>query len=159
MAPGILHYSLQASGNSLILYAMNLSNIFRSKALVVALLGVVLASSGCAVHMAATQPSSKPTSLFRVGTPKEKLIAYFGAPTSMLVRDGVTYDVYTFTNGSNGATKVFKCLLYGICDLATLGITEIIFTPTESALRSRDKAYEVSYDSEGRVNKVVCLRW
>lgn len=138
---------------------MNFSKFLRSKALAVGLLGLVLATSGCAVHMAATQPSSKPTSLFRIGTPKEKLVAYFGAPTSTVVRNGVTYDVYTFTNGSNGTTKVLKCLLYGICDLATLGITEIIFTPAESALRSRDKAYEVSYDAEGRVDKVVCLRW
>ncbi len=138
---------------------MKLSALYRVLPLMILVLGSTLVTSGCAVHMAATQPSSKPTSLFRVGTPKEKLIAYFGAPTSTLVRDGVTYDVYTFTNGSNGSTKVLKCLLYGICDLATLGITEIIFTPTESALRSRDKAYEVSYDAEGRVDKVVCLRW
>ena len=138
---------------------MKFSAFFHIRPLMLLVMGVVLATSGCAVHMAATQPSSKPTSLFRVGTPKEKLIAYFGAPTSTIVRNGVTYDVYTFTNGSNGSTKFFKCLLYGICDLATLGITEIIFTPTESALRSRDKAYEVSYDADGRVATVVCLRW
>lgn len=138
---------------------MNLLKLFRVKFLLPTVLGLVFATSGCAVHMAATQPSSKPTSLFRVGTPKEKLIAYFGAPTSTIQRNGTTYDVYTFTNGSNGSTKVFKCLLYGICDLATLGITEVIFTPTESALRSRDKAYEVSYDEQGRVASVVCLRW
>jgi len=119
----------------------------------------MLSLSGCAVHMAATQPSAKPTSLFRVGTPKEKLVANFGAPTSTIVRNGTTYEIYTFTNGSNGGTKVFKCLLYGVCDLATLGITEVLFTPTECALRSRDKAYEVSYDSDGRVASVTCLKW
>lgn len=138
---------------------MNLSKLFLPKALAAALLGLVLATSGCAVHMAATQPSAKPTGLFRVGTPKEKLIANFGAPTSTIQRNGTNYDIYTFTNGSNGGTKVCKCLLYGICDLATLGITEVIFTPTECALRSRDKAYEVSYDADGRVASVVCLRW
>ena len=42
---------------------------------------------------------------------------------------------------------------------ATLGITEVIFTPVESALRKRDKAYEVSYDSNGDVNCVKVLRW
>lgn len=134
--------------------------IFSRISLMAALaLTVILSSSGCAVHMAATQPSAKPTSLFRDGTPKEKLVANFGAPTSTIVRNGTTYDIYNFTNGSNGATKVFKCLLYGICDLATLGITEVLFTPTECALRSRDKAYEVSYDADGRVNSVNCLKW
>ncbi|MFZ0435087.1 MAG: hypothetical protein WAL87_03825 [Chthoniobacterales bacterium] len=138
---------------------MSLSKPFRFSLLTSLALSVFLSMSGCAVHMAATQPSAKPTRLFRVGTPKEKLIANFGAPTSTIVRNGTTYDVYTFTNGSNGGTKVFKCLLYGVCDLATLGITEVLFTPTECALRSRDKAYEVSYDADGRVASVVCLKW
>ena len=138
---------------------MSLSKPFRFSVLTSLALSVFLSMSGCAVHMAATQPSAKPTQLFRVGTPKEKLIANFGAPTSTIVRNGTTYDVYTFTNGSNGGTKVFKCLLYGVCDLATLGITEVLFTPTECALRSRDKAYEVSYDADGRVASVVCLKW
>jgi len=138
---------------------MNPSQILRFSALPSLVLSILLSTSGCAVHMAATQPSAKPTGLFRVGTPKEKLIANFGAPTSTIVRNGTTYDVYKFTNGSNGGTKVFKCLLYGVCDLATLGITEVLFTPTECALRSRDKAYEVSYDADGRVASVVCLKW
>jgi outer membrane protein assembly factor BamE (lipoprotein component of BamABCDE complex) len=119
----------------------------------------VLSSSGCAVHMAATQPSSKPTSLFRDGTSKDQLVAYFGPPTSTVVHDGTTYDIYTFENGSNGSTKFLKCLFYGICDVGTLGITEVIFTPIESALRKRDKAYRVSYDSNGDVNSVKVLRW
>lgn len=87
------------------------------------------------------------------------MIAIFGAPTSTIQRNGTTFDIYTFTNGSNGGTKLFKCLLYGIGDLATLGITEVIFTPTECALRSRHKAYEVSYDAEGRPDRVQCLKW
>jgi hypothetical protein len=138
---------------------MNSSNLFRFRAFLVLVVATMLSMSGCAVHMAATQPSAKPTGLFRVGTPKEKLVANFGAPTSTIVRNGTTYDIYTFTNGSNGGTKVFKCLLYGVCDLATLGITEVLFTPAECALRSRDKAYEVSYDADGRVASVVCLKW
>jgi hypothetical protein len=138
---------------------MNPFHFFRFRALLLLVLATALSTSGCAVHMAATQPSAKPTGLFRVGTPKEKLIANFGAPTSTIVRNGTTYDVYTFTNGSHGGTKVGKCLLYGLCDLATLGITEVIFTPAECALRSRDKAYEVSYDADGRVASVTCLKW
>lgn len=138
---------------------MNFSNLSRFPQFPALALALILCTSGCAVHMAATQPSAKPTGLFRVGTPKEKLVANFGAPTSTIVRNGTTYDIYTFTNGSHGGTKVCKCLLYGLCDLATLGITEVIFTPAECALRSRDKAYEVSYDSDGRVATVTCLKW
>ena len=43
-----------------------------------------------------------------------------------------------------------KNLFYGICDVGTMGITEVIFTPLESALRKRDKAYEVSLRPEWR---------
>ena len=134
--------------------AMNFRSFF------LPLLGLaVLSSSGCAVHMAATQPTAKPTGLFHDGTSKEQLVANFGAPTSTVVRGGTTFDIYTFENGSHGSTKFLKCLFYGICDVGTLGITEVIFTPLESALRKRDKAYEVSYDPNGDVNSVKVLRW
>jgi hypothetical protein len=130
------------------------------KAILFSLLGLaVLSTTGCAVHMAATQPTAKPTGLFHNGTSKEQLVANFGAPTSSIVRNGTTYEIYTFENGSHGTTKVLKCLLYGLCDLCTLGITEIIFTPAESALRSRNKAYEVSYDPQGDVDSVKVLKW
>jgi hypothetical protein len=130
------------------------------KTFLLPLLGAaILSTSGCAVHMAATQPSARPTGLFRDGTPKEKLVANFGAPSSTIYRNGTTYDIYTFQNGSHGGTKVLKCLFYGVCDLCTLGLTELIFTPAECVLRSRDKAYEVSYDANGDVDSVKVLKW
>lgn len=119
---------------------------------------MLLTQQGCAVFMAARQPTRKDLSLFKIGTPRSLLIAEFGAPAVTEVRDGKKYEIFRFTQGYSGPVKVGRALFHGTADVFTLGLWEVIGTPTEMVLDGTEIAYEVSYDENNRVDSVNLLK-
>ncbi|HUL41655.1 MAG TPA: hypothetical protein VLV32_07105 [Burkholderiales bacterium] len=118
-------------------------------------LSLVLAS-GCSVYMAAHQPEKKDTTLLVRGTPRSLLLTEFGQPASTEMRDGKRIDYFTFVQGSTSDTaKNSRAIFYGAADLLTLGLFEVVSTPTELALGGDKITYEVTYDSDDKVEKVV----
>lgn len=109
--------------------------------------------------MAAKQPSKKNIELFKAGTPRSLILAEFGMPTAAEVRsDGRKYEVYRFTQGYSTGAKTGRSLLHGVADVFTLGIWEVIGTPTEGAFSGDEMAFEVRYDNNDKIDEVVVLK-
>lgn len=119
---------------------------------------LIFAISGCSVFMAAKQPSTKNVDLFKVGTPRSMLLAEFGLPTISEVRNGKKCEIYKFVQGYSTGAKAGRAVFHGTADVLTLGLWEIIGTPTEGAFSGDEMAYEVSYDENDRIDQVTTLK-
>ncbi|MFI4922960.1 MAG: hypothetical protein ACHP6J_04525 [Burkholderiales bacterium] len=112
-------------------------------------------SSGCSVYMATHQPDKKDTTLFATGTPRSLLLAEFGQPLASETREGKHVDVFSFVQGYSQGAKSSRAILHGVADVFTLGLWEVVGTPTESVLNGDKLIYEVTYDANDKVEKVV----
>jgi len=113
---------------------------------------------GCSVYMAAHQPDKKDVGLFAVGTPKNLLISEFGNPTATTTKDGKTVDIFSFVQGYSTGAKVGRGLAHGAADVLTLGLWEVVCTPTESAFDGDKMVYQVTYNDDDIVENVVVLK-
>lgn len=118
----------------------------------------VVASSGCAVVMAAKQPDYKNVDLFKVGTPRGALLGEFGHPTATDTKpNGTKCDTFSFTQGYSGGAKAGRAFMHGVADVLTLGLWEVIGTPTEAVFSGSTVGYQACYDKEDRVQTVILL--
>ena len=85
------------------------------------------------------------------------LIAEYGAPTESENRDGIDYDTFKFIQGYSTGAKVGRAVFHGVADVLTIGLWEVVGTPTEAIFDGDKMAYEVSYDEENRVDQVTVL--
>jgi hypothetical protein len=115
-------------------------------------------SSGCSVFMAAKQPDKKNVELFKVGTPRSALLGEFGAPAVTETRDGKKYEIYKFVQGYSTGAKTGRALFHGAADVMTLGLWEVVGTPTEAIFSGDDMAFEVSYDQYDQIDQVTVLK-
>ena len=82
-----------------------------------------------------------------------------GSPiASETKQDGKRVDVFSFTQGYSTANRVGRTLFHGVADVATLGLWEIVATPTEATFDGKKAAFEVTYDLNDRVEKFVRLQ-
>ncbi|WON74855.1 hypothetical protein [Nitrosospira sp. Is2] len=121
----------------------------------VAFAWVVLVISGCSVYMAAQQPPKKNISLFSVGTPRDMLLAEFGTPSVSETKDGRRREIFTFKQGYSTATRAGRAVFHGVADVFTLGLWEVVGTPTELVFQGEEMAFDVSYDENDRIDKVT----
>lgn len=115
-------------------------------------------SSGCSVFMAAKQPDKKNVELFRVGTPRSVLLGEFGAPAVTEIRDGKKYEIFKFVQGYSTGAKAGRALFHGAADVMTLGLWEVVGTPTEAIFSGEEMAFEVSYDEDDQVDQITVLK-
>lgn len=133
-------------------------SMWRSTILIIIIVTFAV-TSGCSVYMAAEQPDKKNLDLFKVGTPRSLLLSEFGLPVVSEVSDnGERVEVYTFTQGYSAGTKAGRAVFHGAADVLTLGLWEVIATPTESMLNGDEMAYEVRYDQNDLISQVVGLK-
>ena len=126
------------------------------KALILVLL--IITMTGCSVFMAAKQPGLKDVELFAVGTHRSLLLAEFGYPIAKEDRDGKLYEVFSFIQGYSAGAKAGRAVFHGVADVVTLGLWEIVGTPTEGVFSGDKTVYEVSYDEKSRVDAVILLK-
>jgi len=67
-------------------------------------------------------------------------------------------DIYSFTQGYSKAARVSRTIGHGAADVLTLGLWEVVGTPTEAAFNGTPVVYEVTYDSSDRIENVVVLK-
>jgi hypothetical protein len=108
--------------------------------------------------MAAQQPSKKNIGLFSVGTPRDMLLAEFGMPSVTETKDGRRREIFTFKQGYSTATRAGRAVFHGVADVLTLGLWEVVGTPTELVFQGEEMAFDVSYDENDRVDKVTVLK-
>lgn len=87
--------------------------------------------SGCSVFMAAKQPEKKNIELLRIGTPRALLVSEFGLPISSSSLNGEKVEIFKFIDGYSAGAKAGRAVFHGAADIVTLGLWEIIGTPTE----------------------------
>jgi hypothetical protein len=117
----------------------------------------MVTGNGCSVYMASTQPTQKNLQFLSVGTPRSLVLAELGQPQASEVKDGKRVDVFSFVQGYSKGTKATRAVFHGVADVFTLGLWEVVGTPTESIFNGEQMACEVTYDTSDRVEKVVTL--
>lgn len=127
-------------------------------AMILVAIGTALAGSGCAAYMAANQPGKKDVAVLSKGQPRARLIAELGPPISTETKDGVRRDIFKFTQGYHTAAKVGRAVLHGAADVVTLGLWEVVGTPTEGYFNGTEVSAEVIYDANDNVDRIVPLR-
>lgn len=114
--------------------------------------------NGCSVYMASNQPTAKNLDLLKEGTPRTLLIAEYGVPLETKTVSGSSKcEVFKFTQGYSSGAKATRAVFHGIADVFTLGLWEVIGTPTESVFTGDYMVYEVCYDEKERAKSVVLL--
>lgn len=114
--------------------------------------------TGCGVYMAAKQPDAKNIDLFAVGTPRALMLAEFGMPTVAETRNGRRYEIFKFVNGYSAGAKAGRAVFHGAADVLTLGLWEVVATPTEGIFSGDEMAFRVRYDNDDRIDEVVALK-
>ena len=115
--------------------------------------------SSCSVYMAAKQPDKLDTSLFKVGTHRNQLLAEFGLPIASEVKeDGFKYEIFSFIQGYSDGAKAGRAVFHGVADVLTIGLWEVVGTPTEAVFDGDKVAYQVRYDVKEVVNQVVAVK-
>jgi len=108
--------------------------------------------------MAAKQPGKKDLTVLQSGTSRDVVVAELGAPYLSEVQAGKKVDYYGFTQGYGTVTKTARAVAHGAADVATLGIWEVIGTPTESVFDGTEVRLKVTYDYADRVESVEPLK-
>ena len=117
----------------------------------------MLMNSGCSVVMASKQPSKKNTTMLNAGIPRSLVVAEFGAPVISEIKEGKRYEIYTFVQGYSTASKVGRAFWHGAADVATVGLWEIIGTPTETVFNGKKMSYEIFFDQNDNVESYKLL--
>lgn len=112
---------------------------------------------GCSVFMAVKQPPKKNLNVLTKGYPRSAVIAELGAPVSSEERNGKIVDIFAFRQGYSKPVKAGRALFHGAADVFSLGLWEIIGTPTEMIIDGRDVKVEVLYDERNVVEKTTYL--
>jgi hypothetical protein len=74
------------------------------------------------------------------------------------VKDGKKHEIYKFVQGYSGGAKAGRAFFHGAADVVTLGLWEVVGTPTESVFSGDEQAYEVEYDDADRIALVILLK-
>ena len=114
--------------------------------------------TGCSAYMAANQPGQKDLTLLNPGQPRAKLIAEFGQPVHSETKDGARRNIFQFTQGYHASVRAGRAIAHAAADFATLGLWEVVGTPTEGYLNGTQLSAEVVYDKDDRVAQVIPLK-
>lgn len=131
---------------------------FRGILKLILAIGVMLASSGCAVVMATRQPDKKDLGVFKKGSDRSMVIGEVGKPISSEQQAGKKIDLYKFAQGYSTVTKAGRALFHGAADVFTLGMWEAVGTPAEAILHGREMLVKVIYNESDKIEKVELLK-
>ena len=92
----------------------------------------------------------KDTTVLAEGVPREVVISEFGAPVSTDKEDVIRTDIFTFHKGSDTNWKVGRAIFHTAADVVTLGLWEIVGTPTEVLVKGDRITATVVYDKKDR---------
>jgi hypothetical protein len=114
--------------------------------------------SGCSVFMAAKQPDAKNIELFKTGTSRKALWAEFGPPLISEQTNGQKVEIFTIIQGYSKLAKTGRAIFHGAADVFTLGLWEIIGTPTELFFDGTEMAFHVIYDENDQLEQVNIIK-
>jgi len=142
----------------MILLAINVAALKRKLLIAILKLVGVIAISGCSVFMAAKQPEKKDIDLLQEGVTRTQLISEFGAPVISEYKNGKRFEIFKFVQGYSTGAKAGRAFLHGAANVATLGLWELVGTPTEITFSGNDMAFQVQYDESDVIEEVVIIK-
>ncbi len=140
--------------NNIRIIMINLIKFILSAALLVIL---TMQVSGCSVFMAAKQPEKKDISLLKEGVSRAVLISEFGAPVISEYKNDKRFEIFKFVQGYSTGAKAGRAFFHGAASVATLGLWELVGTPTEITFNGDEMAFQVSYDENDLVDEVKLI--
>src|SRR5712692_8654359 len=123
----------------------NMKSILRVCA---ALLASQLAA--CSVYMEATRPTPVDLNDYQLGMTRDAVLEKLGAPDSTaLESDGMSCDFYRlYTRGYGAGGKIPIAVAEGAADVFTLGLAEIVLTPTEGVTKNEKHPITICYNGQ-----------
>ena len=124
-------------------------NLFRS-----VLLGAAMATfaslSGCSVYMEATRPTPVELDEYQIGQTRDSVLERLGAPENTAKEsDGASCDFYKlYTKGYGAGGKIPLAVAEGAADVFTLGLAEIVLTPTEGVTKNEKHPVAICYKDD-----------
>jgi hypothetical protein len=118
---------------------------------------VLCIAGGCSVYMEATRPTPVDLAEFTPGESRLSVLEDVGAPvTTTKDHDGNTCDLHLlYITGYGDPVKVPLAILEGAADFFTIGLAEIILSPTESVTRNEKKPVWFCYKNDSLLNVTV----
>ena len=106
--------------------------------------------SGCSVYMEATRPSPIDLGKFHPGDSRASVTDQLGAPvTSSTGAGGTSCDLYLlYITGYGYGGKVPLAVAEAAADVFTIGLAEIVLSPTESVTRNEKKQVWFCYQND-----------
>jgi hypothetical protein len=103
--------------------------------------------------MEANRPDPVNLKKFVVGeSTRMNIVAQVGGPSSTMQDNGHSCDVYKlYTHGPSGVGKGAIAAGEAVADIFTLGLAEIIFTPTEAATKNTKHTVIFCYEPDGKL--------
>ncbi|MBP8006208.1 MAG: hypothetical protein KAZ18_04855 [Acinetobacter sp.] len=121
------------------------------KIIIVLGLAILLSLQGCAAVMASNQPHKKNLAVLDVGKHRNHVISELGAPVVSETLNGERKEIYTFQQGYSKAARISRTMWHTTADIATIGLWEIIGSPTEIYFSGQQLSYEVVFDAQDKV--------
>jgi outer membrane protein assembly factor BamE (lipoprotein component of BamABCDE complex) len=120
---------------------------------ILALCAALLLASGtsaCSVYMEATRPTPTDLNAFQVGMTRDQVVEKLGAPdTTAVAFDGLSCDFYKlYTRGYGAGGKVPIAIAEGAADFFTIGLAEIVLTPTEGVTKNQKHPVQFCYQGQ-----------
>ena len=120
---------------------------------------VIFWAAGCSVFMEANRPIPTDLHKFEVGQSRDSVLQRLGAPDDSVIQtDGTSCDSYQrYTKGYGAGGKAGVALLEGAADVLTLGLSEIVLTPTEALTKNEKHSVAFCYSTDKlvRVKRAV----
>ena len=127
--------------------------------LLTGLYGFMVLISGCAIICALAGPDSAPPDGLKKGVTQREVDTIYGYPVAVgMSTDGSEYvEQVQFIDGSTPEAKLFRFLIYAICDAGTYMFTELLFFPIEMSIQEQHGRYVyfIVYDDENKIVRAM----
>jgi outer membrane protein assembly factor BamE (lipoprotein component of BamABCDE complex) len=102
---------------------------------------------GCSVYMEATRPTPVDLDEYQIGQSRDSVLERLGAPESTAKEsDGASCDFYRlYTKGYGAGGKIPLAVAEGAADVFTLGLAEVVLTPTEGVTKNEKHPVAICY--------------
>lgn len=112
--------------------------------------------AACSPIMEFNRPTPVDMNQFAIGEPRSTVVESLGAPVATVAEGDQSCDVYKlYTKGVGSTSRALIGTGELIADIFTLGLAEIIFTPTE--IGTKNKLHQVTF-CYGKDGKLAALR-
>ena len=116
-------------------------------------------AAGCSPFMEANRPEPVDLSQFSTGQSHLQIIKVLGPPLTTVKDNGNNCDLYQlYIYGPDGGGKAVIAAGEAVADVFTLGLSEIIFTPTEAVTRNSKYPVAMCYGANDQLVSVEAAK-